>query len=126
MSGIPKPPSGLGTSGRALWRRVCGDVADGWELDARDLAILESAARAADRVFELDQLVRTDGLMIRGSTGQERLHPAVGEARMQRQLCAMQLGRVELAPPKARTGHLNVRQRAELRRLQAGPNGPAI
>ena len=98
-----KAPKGLGTAGRRLWRDVLADVAEGWQLDARDLALLEAACRAADRAVALDEAIENDGLMVAGSQGQRVLHPAVGEARLQRQLVAVLLGKVELAPPgKAR------------------------
>lgn len=101
MSAIPKPPKGLGTAGAALWRGVFADVAEGWRLDARDLAQLEAAAHAADRVVELEAAIDKDGLMVAGSQGQPVLHPAVSEARMTRQLVASLVGKIELAPPKS-------------------------
>ena len=97
-----KAPKGLGTAGRRLWRDVLADVADGWELDARDVALLEAACRAADRAAALDEAVESDGLMVPGSQGQRVLHPAVAEARLQRQLVATLLAKVELAPPGKR------------------------
>jgi hypothetical protein len=119
MSGTPKPPSGLGPSGRALHCRVLADVAVGWELDGRDLHNLDAACRAVDRVTELEQVIARDGLLSDG-----KLHPAVVEARLQTQLAVMLLGKVETVPPAARTGHLNGRQRAQLRRAESG-NGAA-
>ena len=112
-----KPPSGLGPAGRSLWRRVVADVPADVELDARDLIFLEQAGRASDRVSELEELIARDGLMIAGSKGQDRLHPAVAEARMQRQLVAVLLSKIELDVPGVKTGSLNVRQRADLRRV---------
>jgi P27 family predicted phage terminase small subunit len=102
VSATLKAPKGLGTAGRALWRRIVGDVAGGWELDARDLALLEAACRAQDRATELDAAVEHDGLMVAGSKGQEVLHPAVAEARLQRQLAAGLLAKVEMAEPTRR------------------------
>jgi P27 family predicted phage terminase small subunit len=112
----PKPPRGLGAPGRALWRRIVADVEEGWRLDERDLALLSAAASAADRVSELEALVERDGLMIRGSKGQDRLHPAVSEARMQRALVSAMLVKVDLKAPDPRTGALSGRQRDHLRR----------
>lgn len=114
MSGAVREPKGLGEAGRELWRSVLADVAEGWRLDARDLALLEAACRAADRVQVLEDAVDADGLMVSGSTGQEVLHPAVSEARMQRQLMTALLAKVELAPPQQRTGHLSAKQRNQL------------
>jgi hypothetical protein len=110
----------LGPAGAALWRRIVADVPDELELDARELSLLESAACAADRVAELEALIARDGLMLAGSKGQARLHPAVAEARMTRQLCSILLSKISLAAPEPKTGALNVRQRGDLRRLTGG------
>jgi P27 family predicted phage terminase small subunit len=89
-----KPPASLGASGRALWRRVIGDIAQGWELDQRDLANLASACAATDRVTELEEYVRSEGLAVRGSKGQPVLNPAIPEIRQSRALVAMLLSKV--------------------------------
>jgi hypothetical protein len=34
---LVKLPGGLGKQGRDLWRRITGDVADGWQLDQLEL-----------------------------------------------------------------------------------------
>ena len=114
MSSPAKPPAGLGKVGKQLWRDVVADVAEGWQLDALDLARLEAACHAADRVDALEAAVDEDGLMIRGSTGQNVLHPAVSEARQQRALATALLGKVELTPGE-KTGHLSARQRNQRR-----------
>jgi hypothetical protein len=114
MNSAPKPPGGLGPSGRSLYRRVLADVQAGWELDGKDLHNLEAACRAVDRVHELEQIIDRDGLLTDG-----KLHPAVVESRLQTQLAVHLLGKVETTPA-AKTGHLNGRQRAELRRLGNG------
>jgi P27 family predicted phage terminase small subunit len=111
----PKAPAGLRKAGAALWARVLADVHADWELDSSDLHGLEQAARAVDRAQELGEVIDRDGLMIAGSTGQERLHPAVAEQRMQRQLSAHLVSKIALAPPDAKTGHLSGKQRQKLR-----------
>lgn len=109
-----KPPDGLGPPGRALWRKVSADVADGWRLDARDEHLLRGACRAADVIAALERAVKRDGEVVKGSKGQTRLHPALTEARMQRDLQAKLLAKVELEPPAQKTGHLSGRQRDQL------------
>lgn len=74
------PPDGLGPAGREVW-----DVfTSAFEADERELVLIALAARQADQVADLDRLVEADGLMIAGSVGQQRLHPAVTEARQGR------------------------------------------
>jgi phage terminase small subunit len=121
---VSKPPTSLGASGRALWRHVVSDVPQNWELDQRDLANLASACAVTDRVAQLEELV-TEGLLVRGSKGQDRLNPAIPEIRQSRALVTMLLSKVETVPPTARTGHLSGRQRAQLRRAESGNNGAA-
>ena len=70
----------------------------------RDIAMLLAACQSADRAAELDELVASEGMTVKGSRGQSILHPAVGEARLQRQQSAMLLSKVELAPPERRLG----------------------
>jgi hypothetical protein len=60
-----------------LWRRFV----EKFEFDGHELAILEAACHQADDVAHLEALVATDGMMVVGSVGQRRLHPAVTEAR---------------------------------------------
>lgn len=113
---VPKPPpKSLGPVGRGLWRKVAGDVQPGWALDERDYALMLGACEAADRVAQLDALVASEGLMVKGSRGQMILNPAIGEARLQRQQSTALLAKVELSAPAPRTGHLSGRQRAALR-----------
>jgi len=114
----PKPPAGLLKAGGAgLWEAVLADVHPEWELDAKALHTLELAARAADRAAEMDDLIARDGLMVPGSVGQERLHPAVAEQRMQRQLSAILVSKIALAPPDVKTRHLSGKQRQNLRAI---------
>lgn len=79
-----KPPKGLGNAGQALWRAIHKGLPDGWELDEREVAILELAARQADAVAELEAIIAAEGTMAQGSTGQPVVHPAVMEARQGR------------------------------------------
>jgi hypothetical protein len=92
---VPRAPTGLRQAGRKLWREINRELI----LDSREQATLERACRLADRAAELDDLIRSDGLMVPGSTGQQRLNPALSE---QRQLQAT-IGRLLalIKPPPA-------------------------
>jgi hypothetical protein len=115
VSAAQKPPVGLLKAGVTLWKAVLADVHEEWELDAKDLHTLELAARAADRAEELEDLIDRDGLMVPGAPGQQRLNPAISEQRMQRALSCLLVTRIALEPPAVKTGHLNGRQRQQLR-----------
>jgi phage terminase small subunit len=97
-----KPPGGLEASGRALWRAVTAEVPGDWQLDARDLAILEAACRQADDVAALEAAVSRDGVMVEGAAGQRRLNGAVSELRQARLALGRLLGQVDLPDERGR------------------------
>lgn len=73
------PPDDLGPAGAALWR----SIVETYELARHETEMLRSACRHRDIIDRLESLLN-DGLMTTGSTGQQRLHPAVGELRQAR------------------------------------------
>lgn len=75
---IPKPPTGLRKSGRALWRAVLTD----YELDEHESATLLQACRLADLCDTLTRTIEAEGVMAESSQG-SRVHPAVVELRQQ-------------------------------------------
>ncbi len=120
MADNTRPPCGLQPAGKALWRGVHAAVAEGWELDQRDLAWLEQACRTRDLIADLERQLAAEGLAVEGSKGQRRLHGVIPELRQQRDLLSRLLARLELKPPRERTGHLNARQRVALSRRREG------
>lgn len=97
---VSPPPEGLDDAGRALWQSIMGGLPDGWELDERESALLDLAARQADVVAELEAVVEREGTMTTGSTGQPVVHPAVAEARQGRLAIDRLLGKVALPAPE--------------------------
>jgi len=75
---VPRPPSGLRKSGRALWRAVQSD----FELDEHESATLTQACRLTDLCDELQAVIDAEGLMSTTSQG-ARVHPAAVELRQQ-------------------------------------------
>lgn len=75
----PRKPPKLGAAGSRLW----GDILAKYELDPHELLILTQAARTADTVAALDDLVRDEGEMVESPQGR-KVHPALVEARQQR------------------------------------------
>ena len=76
---IPRPPNGLRTSGRTLWRAVVRD----FELDEHEVVVLREACRTADSLDALQALLDEEGTMSSTSQG-PRVHPALPELRQQR------------------------------------------
>jgi hypothetical protein len=77
-------PDGLGEAGLAVWNGIHDDLGDEFELDARELVILEAAARQADTNRQLEDAIAASGLIVEGSQGQARLNAAVTELRQGR------------------------------------------
>jgi len=57
----------------------------------------ETACRTLDTIRELEDLVRSDGLVSTGSTGQTVIHPALVELRQQRAAYARLVKALDLA-----------------------------
>ncbi|SFU04686.1 hypothetical protein SAMN05660657_05064 [Geodermatophilus amargosae] len=95
-----RTPAGLRAPGRRLWR----SVVDRFDLEPHELTLLEQAARTADVIAALDDVVAADGLL--SATGRKP-HPAVVEARQQRLvlgrlLAALRLPADDTAAPDVR------------------------
>jgi hypothetical protein len=110
----PLAPKGLQPGGRGLWRSIVEDVAEGMVLTAPELHGLRTACRMVDRADELDRIAHAEGMMVRGSTGQPILHPAVREARQQRTAAAAIVQRIKLGDPQVGTRTMSRRQRMQL------------
>lgn len=80
-SAAPSIPEGLEEAGRELWQAI---NASDWDLDPRELAILERAARQADDVARCEAVVKRDGPEAVGSAGQPIVSPYLTEARQGR------------------------------------------
>jgi phage terminase small subunit len=125
MTETPRCPSGVGAAGRALWKRIVGDVAPELELDQRDLAVLSRAAKTADRIAELDAAIERDGLVLVNSKGDTRLHPAAAELRLNEASLARLLGGIDLddAAAGSQSGvSRRARKAAQERWRHAGPS----
>jgi hypothetical protein len=83
LSEARRPPKGLRSSGRKLWRAVVTD----YDLDTHETEVLKQAARTADLLDDLQAVLDRDGPMADSSQG-IRAHPAATEARQQRLVLA--------------------------------------
>lgn len=86
----------LGPAGKALTDSIRRELGEDFELDEREEAMLDLAARQADDVARLEADIAERGTTVKGSTGQPVLNPAISEARQSRLALAKILGGLEL------------------------------
>ena len=72
------------------------ELPDGYRFDARDLALLATAQRIADRIDALEAELEATGLTVTGSTGQFKVSPLVAEIRLQQTALARVLDGVHI------------------------------
>jgi hypothetical protein len=89
----PKPPRGLKTAGRTLWQ----GISEGWDLRPDELRILGDAAREADIIDRLEKAGNDVDLTVKGSMGQEVIHPIFAEIRQHRATLASLLRQLKLS-----------------------------
>jgi P27 family predicted phage terminase small subunit len=126
-AGRPDPPKALGKDGRRLWRAIIAALDADWQLDHRELHLLERAAKIEDRLAELDAAIDADGPMALGSKGQPVAHPGLQESRQlalaqHRLLCDLEL----VDPDKRRDPIVSVRARRAARARWDKPTKLAV
>ncbi|OHV03888.1 hypothetical protein [Mycobacterium talmoniae] len=126
MTDQQKPPPGLGTAGRRLWRQVTAEATeDGLELDSRERIWLHSAAKLTDRVVALEAAMADAELVVKGYNGQPVAHPLLTEIRQHHLLICQTLARLKVDTAEPAAGVLGVvggsRQRAAANRRWRGP-----
>ncbi len=89
------PPADLTARGRGFWRSTVAT----FELSGVEMELLTECCRLLDECESLRTAVERDGTTVEGSTGQTRVHPALGELRQHR----LALGRLlaQMALPDA-------------------------
>ncbi len=80
MDEKPVPPEGLQARGLRFWQSAM----DAFDLEADERELLVEIARELDTAEELAAVLVRDGLIVEGSVGQPRVHPAAGELRASR------------------------------------------
>ena len=92
-----KPPPGLGTPGRKLWRDITGPLAeDELELTPRERNWLHSACTLRDRVVQLEAIMDGSDPITPGYKGQPTANPLPSEIRQTHSLIALLLARLDL------------------------------
>ena len=76
----PKPPRGLTTRGKTLWREVVAD----FDLRSDELRVLECAARLWDEIGAMEAELKDSPKLVPGSRGQLTANPLLSEVRAHR------------------------------------------
>jgi hypothetical protein len=76
----PSPPKDLAARGQEFWRQTV----EVFELSEVETQLLRECCRLLDECEQLRERLHHDGVTVAGSTGQVRVHPALGELRQHR------------------------------------------
>jgi hypothetical protein len=96
LTETPRPPAGLKSRGRGLWKQVLTS----YKLDAGEMQLLGELCRAVDLIDTLDAEIAEGGLLITGSRGQvARSNPLLLDLREVQKLVSRLVN--ELALPVA-------------------------
>jgi P27 family predicted phage terminase small subunit len=85
-----RPPAGLDKHGKSLWRKVTGE----WGLRPDELELLYAACRTRDEIARMEDALGKSSVTVRGSQGQVRPHPLIGEVRAHRLAFRQLLGQL--------------------------------
>ena len=88
----PRRPTGLDGRGRRWWDRML----DAYEFSSVEVEVLVEAARTLSAVEALEKQVRNDGVTVEGARGGLQAHPALVEARLQRQAFGRLVAQLDL------------------------------
>jgi hypothetical protein len=105
-----KPPD----PGDQLVVSIVTGLPDGVELDEREEALLDLAARQARDVARAEADIETRGYLVEGSRGQEVVNPSLAEVRQSRLALGKLLGQLDL-PESTRDAVRSARNAAEVR-----------
>ena len=96
-----RAPSGLGRSGRALWREINAEFG----LAPHESAILTQCCRVLDRLDAIEAELSGAELTVTGSTGQPKAHPLLAEQRAQMRVLELLSRALSIPLPSEDVGH---------------------
>ena len=104
-----RAPAGLAARGKRFWKTIIAE----FELSDSERELLEECCRTLDQIDQLEGSIASLGAMVRGSTGQLVLNPAIAEARGQRALLHKLLAALALPDEDGQTVPAAVSQRGK-------------
>lgn len=119
---VHQTPATLGVAGRRVWALVVESLPETWQLDVKELLLLKKACDIEDLYSALsDELDAASELVVHGSKGQLRVHPAVDKMLMSIDRFRVVLGEIGLVPGDAEPAS-GVPQTAASRRASKAAN----
>jgi hypothetical protein len=85
-------PAGFGRAGKSLWSSVAGN----YDLRVDESRVLEDACRLSDVITALEDGMRGQELLVKGSMGQPVLNPLLAEQKTHRTALARLLSQLKL------------------------------
>jgi phage terminase small subunit len=116
---IPRPPTGLGARGKALWRQIH----QSYELDAVESELLHELCRVLDRCDAIQAELKGQPLMTSGSVGQPRVNPLLGALREEEKMVDRLSSSLGVSMPGS-SGHGHQRKAAATRWSRWTKAGP--
>jgi hypothetical protein len=102
MTTADRTPSGLGASGKRLWRETLAT----YTLDPAEAELLLAACRSLTELERIERTLVKEPLMVTGSTGQPVPHPLLQEARSHRKVVESLLRNMALPLEGESSGHV--------------------
>ena len=115
------PPKGLQVAGKRLWR----SIADDYELDVHEEALLLQAGRTVDRLDDIAAALESESLTVTNFKGDPVAHPLLVEQRLQSITLSRLLASLRLPSGEQDDGALKRPQRRGAARGSYGIRGPS-
>lgn len=112
---VPRPPEGLGATGRALWR----DTVAGYTFTATELGVLRELCRAHDNAARLTTTSKSVSVTVKGSRGQPTVHPVFAEIRANQETISRLSRTLNLPDDRRNRGKRVVKSQPRINAIQA-------
>jgi hypothetical protein len=110
----PRPPEGLGPTGRALWR----DTMAGYTFTTTELALLRELCRATDTATRLTTHAKGVSVTVKGSHNQAIVHPVFAEIRANQETIARLSRALNLPDDRRNVGKRRIKSAPRINRIQ--------
>jgi hypothetical protein len=110
-----RPPEGLGSAGRALWR----DTVANYTFTTTELALLRELCRATDTATRLTTHAKGVSVTVKGSRNQPIVHPVFAEIRATQETIARLSRALNLPDDRRNQGKRRIKSQPRINRIEA-------